>query len=456
MSPLRNEDPVFHREVGRDYPVIDSAAGAVLRDRSGKSYIDAAGGIFVVNVGHGVDAIADAMAQQAKRVAFAHTAHFTSDAEIALANRLLQLAPPGFTKVWLVTSGSAANETAIKLARHYHLLRGEAERVKVVSRWASYHGSTLGALALTGHTRRREPYLPYLFDSPKIEPPYCYRCPYGATPDSCDILCADALDRLARQIGPRSISAFIAEPVSGGPLGALVAPRDYFPRIREICDRHGCLMIVDEVITGAGRTGKNLGIDHFGVTPDLITLAKGIGGGYVPIGAVLVHDRVHRVFEAAGESFRHGETFTGHAVTAAAGLATLDYIATRNLVERTAEMGAVLGAALHGLSDLPIVGDVRGPGLLWGLELVADKATKAPFPRSLGVSERVAEAAFAEGLVVTAGSGGIDGESGDTITLAPPYVITPSDIDEIVTRLRAALLVVHQELSRHSDFASTQ
>ena len=444
-----NADPVLRREVGRDYPLIDRAEGASLYDASGRRFLDAAGSVFVVNIGQGVEAVAEAMAAQARRVGFAHTGLFTSEAEIGFARRLLDLAPPGFTKAWLCTSGSAANETAIKLARHYHLARGEPARTLVVSRWGSYHGSSLGALALTGHTARREPFTPYLFDSPKIDPPYCYRCPLGAVFPACDLACADALEVALRRHGARNVSAFIVEPVSGGPLAALVPPEGYLARIRETCDRNGLLMIADEIVTGAGRTGSFLGVDHSGVVPDVITLAKGIGGGYVPLGAVLVHERVNAAIEAAGEPFRHGETFTGHAVTAAAGAAVLDHLAAHDLVRRAAAMGAVLGAKLDALRANPIVGDVRGLGLLWGLELVADRRTRAPFPRASRVAERVAEAAFARGLLVTAGTGGVDGLAGDAISLAPPFIVTADEVDEIVALLAAALDEVAGLLQDH-------
>lgn len=334
-----NRDPVFHREIGRDYPVVDRAEGACVFDASGRRYLDGAGGIFVANIGHGVKEVVAAMAAQADRVAFAHTSVFTSAAELAFAQKLVDLAPSGFTKAWICTSGSAANETALKLAREYQLIKGAPQRTKVIARWNSYHGSSLGALSLTGQPRRREPFLPYLQDFPHIEPPYCYRCPFGLTYPGCGIACAQALDRAIEAADADNIAAFIAEPVSGGPLGTIVPPAEYFPIIRDICDRHGILMIVDEVITGAGRIGRNFGIDHWGVVPDIITAGKGIGGGYVPIGAVLVSERVYAAFEDAGRSFRHGETFTGHAVISAAGAAVLDYIRDHDLIDRVAVTG---------------------------------------------------------------------------------------------------------------------
>jgi len=439
MSSRPNLDPVFHRDPDHHYPVVDRAEGALLYDVDGKRYLDAAGGVFVINIGHSAPGVAEAMARQAGRVAFAHTAHFTSAAEQEFARRLLSLAPPEFNKAWICTSGSQANETAIKLSRSFHLLNGEGARSQVISRWNSYHGSTLGALSLTGHTLRREQFAPYLFPSPKIEPPYCYRCPFGKTYPSCRLACADDLDTEIRRVGPANVAAFIAEPVSGGPLGALVPPTDYLRRIREICDRHGILMILDEVVTGAGRTGRAFGFEHFDVIPDIVTLAKGIGGGFVPIGAVLVHDRVYQHFEASRAPFRHGETFAGHAVLAAAGSAVLEHLERERLILRAHEMGEILGRKLAALETLASVGDVRGLGMLWGVELVADKSSKRPFPRARKMAEAVAKAALADGLIVVAGTGCVDGANGDVITLAPPFIISNEEIDEIVAKLAAAI-----------------
>lgn len=446
MNDLTNTDHVFHREVGRDYPVAARASGVYIYDTAGRRYLDGAGGYFVVNIGHGVTEIGAAIADQLARFANAHTSHFTSEAEQKFADRLIALAPKGFAKVWMSTSGSAANETALKLVRHYHLVNGEPQRTRIIARWNAYHGGTIGSLSMTGQPRRRDPFEPYLLDFPHIEPPYCYRCPFNLTNPGCGIACADALEREIRRVGPQYVAAFIVEPVSGGPLGALVPPAEYLPRIREICDRHGILMIVDEIITAAGRTGRNFGVDHWGVVPDIITAAKGIGGGYLPIGAVIVHHRVYDAFERKGQSFRHGETFAGHSVVAAAGLATLEYLERHDLIRRAAETGAVLGARLKTLAALPLVGDVRGLGLLWGLELVRDKATKAPFPRALNVSDMVARECANRGLLVVPGVGAVDGIDGDTVSLAPPYIITRAEIAELVTILGQAIEAVAQKL----------
>jgi adenosylmethionine-8-amino-7-oxononanoate aminotransferase len=447
LNDRSNTDRVFHRELDRDYPVAVEARGAYVTDAAGRRYLDGAGSYFVVNVGHGVPEIQAAIAAQLARFATANTNYFTSEPEQRFAQRLIQLAPAGFAKVWMSTSGSAANETALKLARHYHVVNGEPQRTRFIARWNAYHGGSIGALSMTGQARRREPYGPYLLDFPHIEPPYCYRCPFNLTYPGCKLACADALEREIRRVGPQYVAAFIVEPVSGGPLGALVPPAEYLPRIRAICDKYGILMAVDEIVTGAGRTGRNFGIDHAGVVPDLITVAKGVGGGFLPIGATLVHRRVYDAFESKGQSFRHGETFTGHAVIAAAGVATLDYLAAHDLVRRADEMGAILGSKLKALGALPMVGDVRGIGLLWGLELVRDKATKAPFARAQGVSDRVGRECMKRGLLVVTGVGAADGVDGDTICLAPPFVISPAEIDEIVRILGDSIGAVAAQLA---------
>jgi adenosylmethionine-8-amino-7-oxononanoate aminotransferase len=435
-------DAVFHRELGREYPVASHSRGVYVYDTAGKRYLDGAGSVFVSHIGHGVAEIEAAIGAQMRELAFAHTSYFANEAERRFAEKLVAMAPRGFGKVWMTTSGAAANETAVKLARHYHRVNGEPERHLVIARKHAYHGSSLGALSLTGQQARREPYAPYLLDVPHIAPPNCYRCPLGLTYPACAVACADELEREIVQAGARNVSAFIVEPVSGGPLGALTPPAEYLPKIRAICDAHGVLLIVDEVITAAGRTGRNFAVDHWGVVPDLITCAKGIAGGYLPIGAVLVHERIFAAIAASGQSFRHGETFAGHAVMSAAGEAVLQYIDTHGLVDRAALLGVYLGQRLATLHALSIVGDVRGLGLLWGVELVRDKVTKAPFERAWRVSERIARECFIRGLLVVSGAGAADGIDGDTITLAPPLTIAKDEIDELVGLLGDAIRAV--------------
>ena len=432
-------DRVFHRDIAQDYPVADHAEGVYIYDTEGRRFIDGTSSVFATSVGHGASDVIEAMAAQARRVAFPHTGTFTSVAEQQLAAKLVDLAPPGFEKAWFCTAGSEANETAIKLARQYHVLGGHPEKTKVISRWHSYHGSTLGALSLTGERRRREIYEPYLQNFPHIPPPYCYRCPLNLTYPSCEVACARELERAVNLVGPGYISAFIVEAVSGSPLGALTPPREYFSLIREICDRTGILMIVDEVITGMGRTGRMFGIEHWSVTPDVITLGKGLAGGYVPLGAVLVHQRVYRRFVEHNTPFQHGATLTGHALSCAVGLAVLEHIERNNLAKQAARLGDVLEAELNQLSGLPIVGEVRGRGLMRGIELVMNKASRAPFPRSRQVGDQVVGEARRRGLLLVAGKGGVDGVLGDYVMVAPPLTVTEEQIKEIVGILRDAL-----------------
>ena len=375
-----NTDNVFHRQISRPYPAVVRGEGVYLYGEDGKRYLDGAGGVFVAILGQGVDEIADAINEEMRRVTFAYTTIFTSEKELALTRKLVAWAPEGFEKAWICTSGSGANETAIKLARHYHLVCGRPEKSRVIARKHSYHGSSIGALSLTGAVPRRRPYEPLLLDFPHISPPNCYRCPLDLEYPSCQAACAGELEQVLDEIGAETISAFIVEPMAGGPLGALVTPPEYFLAVRNICDRYDILLIVDEVISGIGRTGRNFAIEHSGVVPDIITVAKGLGAGYVPIGGVIVHERIHQAFESAGTSFVHGESFTGHTAVSAAGLATLEYLEKHDLVRRAGELGEHLGARMESLRDLPMVGEIRGTGLMRGIELVADKATKAALP----------------------------------------------------------------------------
>lgn len=435
-------DNIFHRQVPRAYPVVVRGEGAYLWDESGKRYLDGAGGVLVAILGQGVDEIADAINAEMRRVTFAYTTTFTSAVEKAFTQKLVEWAPAAFNKAWICTSGSAANETAIKLARHYHLVRGNTGKYRVIARQHSYHGSSIGALSLTGAVPRRQPYEPLLLDFPHISPPNCYRCPLGLTYPSCRAACASELETVINREGPDTISAFIVEPMAGGPLGGLVTPPEYMRAVREICDRYDVLLIVDEVISGIGRTGRHFAIEHAEVTPDIITVAKGLGAGYLPLGGVLTHGKIHAAFEESETSFVHGESFTGHTAVCAAGLATLTYIEKHDLVRRADTLGRYLGERMETLRDHPIVGEIRGQGLLRGIEFVADKKTKRPFPRTTAVAELVAQACNERGLLVISGTAGADGTDGDTVTLGPPYIVTREQIDSMVSILGEAINAV--------------
>lgn len=434
---------VFYRNPAKDYPTAARAEGVWIWDSDGNRYLDGSAGACVVTIGHGVPEVRGAALAQMERISFAHGSQFTTDVCEELARRIAALSSdPELDRVYFVSGGSEAVETAVKLARQFWREEGQPDRYKVISRWTSYHGNTAGALALGGHTGRRSPYLPLIQHTPHVAPCYCYRCPFDKTPDRCGLPCAEDLDRTIRYEGPTSVAAFIAEPVVGATAGALVPPDGYWPRIREICDRHGILLIADEVMTGAGRTGRNLALEHWGVNADLAVLAKGLSSGYAPVGAVLARRRVHDAIREGTGAFVHGHTYGQHAISMAVGAAVLRYLEDHDLVERTRELGAVLLQRLRSLLDLPIVGDVRGLGLFAGVELVADRDTRQPFERSFRIAEKAGAEAFRRGLITYPGHGGADGIRGDHVLVCPPFVITETEIDILVSRLGEALEAV--------------
>jgi len=449
------------RDFKRTYPVITRGKGVFLYDKAGREYLDAVGGIAVVNVGHGVPEIITAMTEQAQRVAFVHGGSFANEPAMALAQELATWTPTGLRHVMLLAGGSEATETAMKLARQYHVERGKAGKYRVISRWISYHGNTIGALSMSGRTAWRGEFVPYLQNFPKIHPPYCYRCPYGKTYPSCQIACADDLERVIRLEGPDSIAAFIAEPVIGTSATGVTPPPEYYPRIREICDTYDVLFIADEVITGVGRTGKNFGIEHWGVIPDIITTGKALSSGYAPLAAVILRDRVYDAIAAGSGRTTQGFTYSGHPLSAAVGLAVLRYLKAHDLVANASRIGRLLLQRLETLKRFPIVGDVRGTGLILGVEFVADQATKRPFPPSAGVTSRIVDATLEEGVVVVPGmSGMIDGVAGDHIQISPPYIFTEANVEQLVGALEKAIQNVMREVGRpggrnHSDREGT-
>ncbi len=430
-------DPVLRRSASPREAV--GGKGAWIFDSTGTNWLDASSSVFVSILGANPHGLADRVGAAMSELQFAYSGNFSSSEEDALARALIDKAPEGITKVWLTTSGSTANESALKMARQYHLSRGNSQKTKVISRWHSYHGSTIGAMSLSGSGPRRRPYEPYLLDVPHVPPPDCYRCPWGARPESCALACADAFEKEILAVGSEYISAVMVEPVAGAPLGALVSPPGYLRRIRDICDRHDVLMIADEIVSGMCRTGEWFAVQHDDVVPDMLTLAKGLGGGYVPIGAVLLHDRINAVLEGAGVAVNHGESFTGHRIMGAAGQAVIEFIDTEGLADRVASKGPALEADLTKLTAHPLVGIVRGRGFLYGVELVKDKTERRPFSRDDKVSERVAEAAARRHVLFQTGNAGADGQDGDTIMIAPPYVTSDADLKQIVSVLSDAL-----------------
>jgi adenosylmethionine-8-amino-7-oxononanoate aminotransferase len=432
---------LFPRNFRKEYPQAARGQGCYLYSTDGRRILDAAGGAAVVSIGHGVAEIAQAMAEQAERIAFAHTSQWHTEVAEQLAERLRALAPENFRaggRVWFTSGGSEATETALKLARQYWLERGEKQRVRVVSRWQSYHGATLGAMTVSGNYRRRAPYLPWLAGWGHIDPCYCYRCPLGKTYPACNVACADELGTFADEAGADTIAAFIVEPVVGATLGAAVPPDGYLQRIAEICRRHSILLIADEVMTGLGRTGSNFAVDHWDVQPDMILLGKGTASGYAPLGAVLAAPRVVEAIEQGSGAFEHGYTYQASPVATAAGLAVLNYAAEHQLIERVPQAGAELMQALEPLRASPVVGDVRGCGLLVGVEFVRDQKTREPFGAEKNVAARVQQAAWEAGVATYPIRGCVDGERGDHVLLAPPYIVSTEDIAEIARALTAA------------------
>ena len=445
----RDAAHLFPRNLRATYPVAVRAEGVWLHDQEGKSYLDGCSGAVVCSIGHGVREVTDVLSRQAQRLAFAHSSQFVSRESMELTARIAAMSPGDMRdsgRVYLVSGGSEAIETAIKMARQYHVERGRPSRYKVISRWQSYHGSSLGALAVTGNVARRELYTPLIAQTPHIAPCYCYRCPYDLKFPSCELACIDDLERAIVHEGPETVAAFIAEPVVGATLGAAPAVEGYLERAREICDKYEVLLIADEVMTGVGRTGKNFAVDHFKVVPDLLVTGKGLSAGYTPLGAVVARGFVADAIKAGRGYFEHGFTYSANPLSAAIGSAVLSYIEKHRLVARAARMGKRLGERLETLRRHKMVGDVRGLGMMWGVELIASRATREPFPPEAKVSRRVYEACLEEGLLVYPGSGTREGRDGDHFIVAPAFTITSAELDDLIARLDRGLERVQKSL----------
>ncbi len=434
-------DHVFHRSTRGVPPTVAGGHGLELIDADGRHYIDACGGAAVSCLGHGHPAVLHAIAEQARRIAFAHTSFFTNEPAERLAEVLAAAAPENLNRVYFVDSGSEAVETAIKLARQFHLERGEPSRARIIARRQSYHGNTLGALGASGNSWRRAPYEPLLVGASLIDPCFAYRYANEDEPSEAYAeRSAAALEVEILRCGPQTVLAFIAETVVGATAGAVPPVPGYLTRIREICDRYGVLLILDEVMCGAGRTGSFLACESENVVPDIVTLAKGLAGGYQPIGAVICTDAIYAAFASGSGAFRHGHTYSGHAIACAAALAVQQVVQDEQLLQRVETAGWYLRECLAArFSEHPFVGDIRGRGLLQAIELVADREDKSPFDPGLQLAARIKAEAFARGLLIYPGSGTIDGVRGDHVLLAPPYIATDSALDEIVDLLALAV-----------------
>ncbi len=430
---------VFYRKLTREYPRIVRGEGCWLYDDEGKQYLDACGGAFVVNAGHGVAEIADALSAQARRVAYVNGTAFTTEPVEELAAELAALCPGDLNKIFFLGSGSEAVEAALKLARQYWVELGRPAKRKIIAYSPGYHGNTMLALSASARDHYRTFFSPWLTDVIRVPAPYSYRCECRGEDPACPTCSGTALEHTILQEGAETIAAFIAEPVGGSSTGAVTPRADFYRTVRDICERHDLLFIADEVLSGAGRTGTWSAIEAYGVTPDIMTMGKGIAGGYVPLSAVAAPERIVDVLARRSGGLMHAQTFSHHAVLCAAGNATVRYLREHRLVERCAAMGPVLHTELQSLLAMPHVGDVRGRGLLAGVEFVLDAESREPFPRAAKFAETFADCALDAGLVVWPNVGQADGERGDLVMIAPPFVITDAEIREIVTRFEAAL-----------------
>ena len=432
---------IVHRQSSHAYPTAVRGEGIRIFDFGGREYIDASGGAAVSCLGHGHPEVTAAMHAQLDRLAYAHTSFFTTEAAEQLADDLVAHAPAGIGRVYLVSGGSEANEAALKMARQYFVARSEPERKYFIGRNQSYHGNTLGALAVGGNAMRRPTFAPLLMEAHHVDACYAYR---NAQPDEAleayGERIAGALEAKIKELGPKNVIGFIAETVVGATLGAVPAEPGYFRHIRDICDRHGVLLILDEVMCGMGRTGTLHACEQEGISPDLMTVAKGLGGGYAPIGAVLAADRVLYAIEKGSGSFMHGHTYIGHPVSCAAALAVQQVIRRDSLLDNVRAMGDRLSRRLNErFGNHHHVGDVRGRGLFQAIELVADRGTKEPFDPDRKLHVRIKAESMQRGLMVYPMGGTIDGKRGDHVLLAPPFIVDDDDIDTIVERLGDAV-----------------
>ncbi|AMM94427.1 aspartate aminotransferase family protein [Peribacillus simplex] len=433
-----------------DYPTISHGNGIYLYDIDGNQYIDGSSGAVTASIGHGVLEVVEAMKEQARKVSFAYRSHFTSEAAEALAKKLSELAPGDLNWSFFVNSGSEATETAMKIAIQHWQEKGYERKNRIVSRWTSYHGITMGALSMSGHVPRRKRFVPLLEDFPSISAPYCYRCPYNSEPSSCKLQCADELETAIQRVGSENIAAFIAEPIIGASAGAVTPPDGYYQRIKEICESYDILFIADEVMTGIGRTGKMFAMEHWGVTPDIIALGKGMSAGYTPMAATMISDRVMEPILKGSNSIMAGHTYSANPLSAAVSLEVLTYLEGNDLVQAAEEKGQYLFKKLQGLAKkFDIIGDVRGKGLLLGLEFVSNRISKTPFDMQVGLTTRLVNKAFAKGLLIYPAAGAIEGIAGDAVILSPPLVITNEEIDRLVKILEASLEELQHEL--HSE-----
>lgn len=447
MTQRQNSRSHLFYQTDHPRPVLDRAEGIYMWDTEGNRFIDGSSGAMVCNIGHSNPHVLAAMRRQMEKSTFGYRLHFVTEASEALADKTAELAWPGMDRVFFVSGGSEAVESALKLARQYALAIGQGDRWKVISRWPSYHGCTLGALAVTGYDALTDPYLPMMQLMPKVPAPRAWLDGLDPNDPATGQHYADMLETRILAEGPGSVLAFILEPVGGASTGALVPPAGYMEAVRDICTRHGVLLIHDEVMSGGGRTGRFFGGQNWAAAPDIIAVSKGFGAGYVPLGAMVAQGHIVDAVLKEGP-FAHGFTYAGNPLACAAGLAVIEEIERQGLMANAASTGAMLRAGLQGLmSDFPFIGDVRGMGMLLAFEVIADPVTKDPFPADFKAFDRLTEQAYARGLIIyPRRSRG--GYSGDHFLVAPPMITTPSQVHEIIAILTDALKAFANEIDQ--------
>jgi adenosylmethionine-8-amino-7-oxononanoate aminotransferase len=442
-----NRSRLIKPELDGVYPIATYGYGVYIFDENNKKYLDASSGAVTANIGHGVQEVVDAMIEQANKISFVYRSQFSSRPAEELAEKLAHLTPGDVNWSFFVNSGSEATETALKIAIQYWQEKGDFRKNKILSRWMSYHGITIGALSMSGHKKRRERYSVLLDDCPKVSPPYCYRCPLSKVYPSCNLMCASELEKAIKREGEENIAAFIAEPIVGAAGGAIMPPPGYYEKIREICDRYNILFIVDEVMTGFGRTGKMFAIDHWGIVPDLMAVGKGMSGGYTPIAATLVSEKVMLPILNGSKVIMSGHTFSANPQSAAVASAVLHYIESNQLVNQSKEKGDYLYQKMVELKrQFQIIGDVRGTGLMIGVEFVSDLINKIPFQKEISITSLVVQKAREKGLLVYPAQAGSDDGNGDAILIAPPLIISEQEIDILVKLLSETLLDIQNDL----------
>jgi adenosylmethionine-8-amino-7-oxononanoate aminotransferase len=432
---MEENSHVFYRVMNKDFPVAIKAKGLFIQDRAGKKYIDASGGPLVVNLGHGRQELAKAAYDQILNCGYTHPTMFTSQPVEELSAMLASHSPGGINRFYFLSGGAEAIEASIKLARQIQIENGRIGRTRLISRWNSYHGLSIGALSATGRKSFRDPFLPLLPETIHIPAPFCFRCPYGLTYPSCDLRCASALEDAICKAGEDTISAFLMETISGASIAGVVPPEGYLPAIREICDRYNVLLILDEILCGLGRCGRWFASEYFDVEPDIVTMGKGLGGGAIAISALGVQERHYQTISQGSGSFVHGGTFSHHNVAAAIGKTVIGILEKENLVEQSERKGNILGNLLKkNLLSHPNVGDIRGKGLLWGIEFVQDKDSYHPFPRKKKIVEQVWKSLFDKGVLAYKSTGFENGD-GDALMFGPPFIIEETQIEFIVDAL---------------------